>query len=215
MKKIIFSALSRKTVFRFLNTVKIKRIMKTKKPIKLELGSGKRAGMEGWFFIDKIALGADFILDMTESLPFPDDSVTMIYTSHLLEHLTSPQIKNLLGECRRVLKPGGILSVAVPDVKIYLDAYYNSRELDREKFFRCIEGRVALSPENIKLDCVNYMAYMGGAHHYMFDEECLLARLRQAGFGKVAKRAFDKNLDKEINKHQTIYAQCKKINLSA
>ena len=64
--------------------------------------------------------------DVAGGLPFGDAEVQACYASHVLEHLSRPQAKALLNECWRVLRPGGVLRLAVPDLEAiareYLDA---------------------------------------------------------------------------------------------
>jgi len=50
-------------------------------------------------------------------LPFADRSVDAIYSSHTLQHLQLWEAESVLGECARVLKPGGILRLALSDVE--------------------------------------------------------------------------------------------------
>jgi SAM-dependent methyltransferase len=64
--------------------------------------------------------------DVTRPLPFDDAMFDAVYHSHVLEHLPRDRAPALLAECRRVLRPGGVLRVAVPDLeqiaRLYLDA---------------------------------------------------------------------------------------------
>ncbi|MGH8719569.1 MAG: class I SAM-dependent methyltransferase [Burkholderiales bacterium] len=53
--------------------------------------------------------------DLKKGIPFADDSVEVVYHSHMLEHLDRDIAKTFLVEVRRVLKPGGIQRIAVPD----------------------------------------------------------------------------------------------------
>ena len=56
------------------------------------------------------------------------------------------------------------------------------------------------------IDQVNYMAYMGGHHCYMFDEENLVKILQQNGFNQVILRSFDPDIDLPGRDHESIYA---------
>lgn len=56
------------------------------------------------------------VLDVRKPLPTPDNSMSVIYTSHLLEHLYLGEARRLLQECFRVLEAGGVLRVVVPDL---------------------------------------------------------------------------------------------------
>ncbi len=55
--------------------------------------------------------------DLTRRLPFADDSIDVVYHSHLLEHFDLWVAERFLGEVRRVLKPGGVQRIAVPDME--------------------------------------------------------------------------------------------------
>lgn len=64
--------------------------------------------------------------DARQPLPFPGESFEAVYHSHLLEHLPRSKALAFLCECHRVLKPGGIVRVVVPDLeqiaRLYLHA---------------------------------------------------------------------------------------------
>ena len=66
--------------------------------------------------------------DVTKGLPYADNSFDAIYHSHVLEHLGPEQGRGCLAECFRVLKPGGVLRVVVPDLEqiaqLYLEMHH-------------------------------------------------------------------------------------------
>jgi SAM-dependent methyltransferase len=53
--------------------------------------------------------------DLQKGIPFPDNSIDAVYHSHLIEHLDQAAARSLSREVLRVLKPGGIHRIAVPD----------------------------------------------------------------------------------------------------
>ena len=61
--------------------------------------------------------------DLRHGLPFSEGACDVIYHSHLLEHLTNENARSFLSDCFRVLKPGGILRVVVPDLEGIVRAY--------------------------------------------------------------------------------------------
>lgn len=55
--------------------------------------------------------------DINNGLPFSSDSITVCYSSHLLEHLDKDGAHYFLAECMRVLKSGGVIRLVVPDLE--------------------------------------------------------------------------------------------------
>lgn len=168
--------------------------------IKLELGSGAKIGSNGWTTVD--LRRADISHDLRRGIPLQDGIVSKLYSSHFLEHLPYPQLLLHLSECLRVLKPGGEFLVAVPNARLYIEAYMNRFELrsmeDLEPAYRCDTGSA--------IDQLNYVAYMGGAHKFMFDEENLQNLLTRVGFAHVSLREFEDGLDRPDRNHTSIYA---------
>jgi predicted SAM-dependent methyltransferase len=181
----------------------VRELIASGRPIKLELGGGPRAGMEEWVSLN-IAAGATIQHDLTRPLPFPDGSVDEIYSSHVLEHFAYPRpLLDVLEESRRVLKPGGRFSIAVPNARRYLQAYFEPDGFDRGIF--CAHD-VGLSYRN-RIDVVNFIAYLGGEHKFMFDEENLPRVLEEGGFREVRLRAFDAAIDVPERAYDSIYAE--------
>jgi SAM-dependent methyltransferase len=87
--------------------------------IKLDIGSGGPAAAylgEGWLGVDPYVASADIQAPMWE-LPFEDNSVDAIFTSHALEHVGKNDVPRALREWRRVLKPGCRAIIQVPDLE--------------------------------------------------------------------------------------------------
>ncbi len=73
----------------------------------------------------RIAKSQILVHDLRKGIPYPDNSVDAVYHSHFLEHLERNSAKEFLREVLRVLKPGGIQRIVVPDLqhmcRTYLD----------------------------------------------------------------------------------------------
>jgi predicted SAM-dependent methyltransferase len=165
----------------------------------LDLGGASR-GRGGWLSVD-MTRECDIFWDLRRGLPFPDERVQRIYSSHLFEHLSYREGQALLGECFRVLVPGGTFSIAVPNAGMYVEAYLGQRELPAEYF-----GWEPGYNRTTAIDAINYIAYMGGEHKYMFDSENLLHILRAQGFVDVTAREFDDEVDLAERAYESIYA---------
>lgn len=168
--------------------------------LKLDLGGGFRPGKNGWVNVD-ISPQCDFYWDLTDGLPFPDNSVSAIYSSHLLEHLTLHQSRKLLTECLRVLKPRSEISICVPNARIFIDHYLENIDLPQEFF----TWEPAFN-NTTRIDALNYVAYLDGEHRYMFDQENLLHVLKDAGFVNVHSRQFDPIIDDREREAESIFA---------
>lgn len=89
----------------------------------LNLGCGSRYHLY-WINIDSHSNTPDVIAhDLTQRLPFADKFADVVYHSHVLEHLSKSFASVFLHECYRVLKPGGIIRVVVPDLEQIVRAY--------------------------------------------------------------------------------------------
>lgn len=168
--------------------------------INLELGAGNKKGCNGWITID-MSKKCDIYWDLRNGIPFPDESVSKIYSSHFFEHLTFKEGQKFLDECIRVLVPKGIFSICVPNAKIYIEAYFDSSQ-DTSRLF----GYKPAYNNTTKIDFINYTAYMDGHHKYMFDEENLIYILKAKGLKNVRLREFDPNLDLKVRDYESIYA---------
>ncbi len=65
--------------------------------------------------------------DVRKGLPFKDNSVDYIYTSHLLEHLKKREVVKVIRECHRILKPHGWIRIVVPDFKLLVSKNENQK----------------------------------------------------------------------------------------
>ena len=187
------------------NTTRIEALLAGKEPIRLEIGAGPERKLLGWTTAD-MCEGCDLVLDLAKPLPFPDNSVERIYSSHVLEHFYFRDLLKLLAECRRVLKPSGVFSASVPNARIYIEAYARPESFDPGKYCR----HALAYNYNSKIDFLNYMAYMDGHHRYMFDEENIIAILGKAGFRDSRLRPFEVELDMRERDFQSIYVQAEK-----
>lgn len=57
------------------------------------------------------------------SMPFEEATFDGVLCSHLIEHFDCQEAASVLFDCRRILKPGGLLVVSVPDAEYFLNVY--------------------------------------------------------------------------------------------
>lgn len=98
-------------------------------PLKLNIGSGLHA-IEGFTSIDRKLGGEAY------PLQYADESAAEILASHILEHFGHQEVPHVLRDWVRVLKPGGLLRLAVPDFD-----WIASNTADRKRFFYLMGGQ--------------------------------------------------------------------------
>jgi SAM-dependent methyltransferase len=133
-----------------------------------------------------------FLHDLRRPLPWRDASVDAIYASHLLEHLTREEGDRLLRECHRVLAPGGIVRIVVPDLRAIVDGYREGRSSALEFVDRL--GVRAEAPGDGRLKRL-LAPWFRFPHRCMYDRESLLGCLRQAGFEATTRAPFESRID--------------------
>lgn len=107
----------------------------------INLGCGSTFN-ESWVNIDFTSTGKDVIAhNLTQGIPFNDNSFKAVYHSHVLEHFTKSDAEKFISECHRILNLGGVLRVAIPDLEViarnyikYLEASLNNDSSAIEKY---------------------------------------------------------------------------------
>ena len=106
---------------------------------KLNLGGGSHWKKSGWDNLD-LAFGYDINKELLEN--YEDQSISIIYTSHTIEHLHWNIVDRIFKEFKRVIKPDGILRIVVPDCDILSNILNNNRRdiLEKDNSFYYNEG---------------------------------------------------------------------------
>ena len=174
--------------------------------LKLHLGCGKTL-KAGWINVD-LWPHADLALDMRRPLPFADGSCAIIYSEHFLEHLDYPEpVLGLLHECHRVLRPGGVFSVGVPDTEWPIAEYAG---LSRKGYFETAKKQWHPAWCQTEMEHLNFHFRQGDEHRFAYDFKTLHKALSSAGFERVAERKFDADLDSLGRRLGTLYVSATK-----
>jgi len=183
----------------------IKRLA-TQKHLKLHLGCGPKI-KKNWINID-FSPQADITIDMRETLPFQDNSCSIIYSEHFLEHLDYPYpALSFLKECYRILEPGGIFSIGVPDSKWPIAGYTDK---NFEDYFQIAKEIWHPKWCQTKMEHLNYHFRQGEDHRFSYDLETLVKALGNAGFQDIKQREFDPELDSSDRQLGTLYIDASK-----
>ena len=158
----------------------------------------KKIGVQGGLDIyEHVEFGGRVInYDVTQGLPFTNGSVSNLFSSHFIEHLTYRQGIDFLKETHRVLKPGGIVRIICPDIRLWIcklyeknddkffDAYRNALDID---YF---ENEIYTEQHNMTTvsQVFNSMIFNWG-HKWMWDFESMKLELTKIGFNSINKVA--------------------------
>ena len=97
--------------------------------MKINIGGSKghstfNSSTKNWTIVDIRKDNVDVVVDISKTkLPFEDNSVKAIYTSHTLEHILPHKLAFVFSEFYRVLKPSGLIRVVVPDIDKDIKVY--------------------------------------------------------------------------------------------
>ncbi len=193
---------------------------------KINIGSGL-SGVPGWYNIDnsptillaRLPLGRRLFRtpnwpkdvhrhNVRKGLPFPDESVRHIYSSHTFEHFTWDDSLRLARECFRVLQNEGVIRIVVPDLGLVVREYLQDPDpLASHRFLK----RLALG------HTVHDLIHPGANHSQMFDERSLVHLLRQTGFTQVEVSHFMESripdiadIELEVRKRESLYVEAVK-----
>ena len=107
----------------------------------LNIGCGSRYIADpSWVNIDFHSDSPNVLAcDLLRGIPFSDDYFDFVYHSHLLEHFAIQDAAALMSECNRVLKPGSLIRIAVPNLEVICKEYLSALEQRRQGFALGVE----------------------------------------------------------------------------
>lgn len=141
--------------------------------MKIDIGCGENK-REGYTGVDLVSVdGVDLVVDVTkEDLPFDENTVDAVFTSHFLEHVTTDEAMHVLGEVNRVLVKGGEVEIIVPNLPRVLELFLQADFENRWSWWvQTIFGN---------------QADAGQFHKDGYDSDKIYLMLEAAGFREIA-----------------------------
>jgi predicted SAM-dependent methyltransferase len=144
---------------------------------KLHVGCGTNR-FDGWINAD-ITPRADLIIFLEKKLPFKSNTLDRIYSEHVLEHVSFGAGVSFLREALRVLKPGGVIRIAMPDLDELIDGYQKDwKRFDWIKW-------PAYSFIKTRAEMIN-VAFRWWGHQHLYNSEEISRALVEAGFSHMS-----------------------------
>lgn len=173
---------------RFGRAAAIRHYLATHSEPALHLGCGGNL-IAGWLNADLHPSRRQVIpVDCTRRLPFADGTFVRVYSEHMIEHIPFAAARAMLAECRRVMKPGGAIRIATPDLAQVCRMHDRSRDPLVAEYLEWSRPRYAVDgPGTDAAHVINSLFYHHG-HRFLYDAGTLSAVLEDAGFADCAVR---------------------------
>ena len=156
---------------------------------KLQLGAGSNV-LNGWFNTDLEPQYPEiYVLDVTKPFQIPSKTFDYIFSEHHIEHVTFSKGNFMLRECFRILKPGGVIRLATPDLAVILGLYTNDLNESQKNYIRFISDAFITGMKTRNPVFVINNAFRNWDHQFLYDKELLKHCLETTGFTKVVQVA--------------------------
>ena len=211
----------RRTCVKVTNGNRITSYLRSYQIRKLHIGSGMNI-LKNWCNTDiNPSIKQGIFLDARKRFPFDDCTFDYIFSEHLIEHLEYREGIRMFRECFRILKPGGKIRTATPDLRYLVELYNPEKtEIQKREIARIVD--TYFSDIGIYQDVFvinNFFRNFG--HKFIYDYKILHETMRKTGFINIilcnAGESSDKNLRSleshgkyitdEINKLQTFVVE--------
>lgn len=165
----------------------IRRYLRGHPSRRLHLGAGPNA-IPGWLNTDihptSLAIAQ---LDATKPFPLPDASIDFAFSEHMIEHVPYADGLHMLRECARVLRPGGVVRIATPDLAAILGLYDGDLSDEERAYVDWFVERndlpVAGDPSVV---VINHF-FTSWGHRFLYDRRTLGEALERAGLHDVTE----------------------------
>lgn len=158
------------------------RCHKEKAPACLHMGCGDRP-ISGWLNVDVSRLNREVqFVDARKSLPFDSHTFDYIFSEHFIEHVPYAGGVKFFKEAHRVLKKGGVIRTATPDLRCLIRVLEQRGELEK-KYVQWIRDQFYPGRPALPAVAVNSLFY-GWGHRMIYDPELLQAVLKEVGFSQ-------------------------------
>jgi predicted SAM-dependent methyltransferase len=164
---------------------KIADYLKTHPVKKLQLGTSNNT-LDGWLNTDIVPNRDSVIyLDATRRFPFENNTFNYIMAEHMIEHIEYDAAQLMLKECIRVLKPGGRVRFATPDLGILL-ALHRKEKTDAQRQY--VDWAIARFMPEIR-ECKDVFVinnfFRSWGHCFLYDQDALQHALYSSGFREI------------------------------
>lgn len=183
----------------------VEKYLKENAVAKFHIGAGG-SFLAGWFNIDLEPLEERiYFMDASEKFPMSDHSFDYIFSEHLIEHLNLQGQITMLKESLRILKRGGKIRIATPDLDFLMSVYKNNSAEMQEYINWAAETylkeHLPYLGNTVKTDVFiinNYFHNWG--HQFLHNKKSLRDLLEKTGFENITNTAIHASTDFNLQK---------------
>jgi predicted SAM-dependent methyltransferase len=164
---------------------------------KLQIGAGP-SNLQGWLNTDIEPSDGQAYFDATAAFHLPDGSMHYVFAEQLIEHLTYEQGLSMLKECRRVLKSGGRIRIATPNLDRLIDLF-GPMQTEQMKAYVPRELQFHAWPTTADNECyiLNQQMRQWG-HQFVYSPKMLQAHFEVAGFQEITTQRPGESADPNL-----------------
>lgn len=165
---------------------------------KLHIGCGKNL-LSGWLNSDYVSSSRSVLqLDATGVFPLADATLDYAWSEHMIEHISHDDGVAMLHECHRVLKNGGRIRIATPDLQFLVELHRADKSpVQREYIQWSTDNFITKAPYPGDAFVINNF-FRDWGHMFIYDEKTLRAAMERAGFVDVTRCELNESTDPEL-----------------
>lgn len=177
----------------------IHRYLESHRVRKLQIGAGPTV-IDGWLVTDlePQSKQGTIYLDATQPLPFDDTCLDYVYSEHMIEHITFEQGRRMLAECFRVLRPGGSIRIATPDLRVLIELFAANPQPAQLKYIAWTTDKFIPDAGVYNPVFVLNNAVRAWGHQFLYDKPLLARALSEAGFDEIRDYRPNESGDPEL-----------------
>jgi SAM-dependent methyltransferase len=195
---------------------------------KLQIGAGPNE-LSGWLNADYEPRSSQSVfLDATTPFPIPSDSFDLIFSEHMIEHVRFQDGQKMLAECHRILRSGGKLRLATPNLNRIAALATASPSPEQQRYVTWARANHVefdgSASDTYRASYVINNFFWGFGHFFVYDPETLTDALLGAGFRDVrffsvgesdeeglrGLESHERLIGREFNDFETMVAQATK-----
>jgi predicted SAM-dependent methyltransferase len=174
----------------------IKRYVKSHPIRRMQIGAGNTV-LHGWLNTD-LSPVSDSVVFLNAVKPFliDDNTFDYIHCEHLIEHISWQEGMAMLRECHHILKPGGTIRIATPDLEVI--CHLVDKDPFGEKYIKWVTDKYLEGISVYKASFAINNAFTNWGHRFLYDSDTLKMALSDAGFVNIRRYSVGESDDQNL-----------------